>query len=50
MKILQLLQVLKGNRKYYEYCHANEFDNLDEMDKYFEEHKLPNSFIKKQIT
>lgn len=37
----------KVNKKYYEQLYANEFENLGEMDKYFEKHKLLNSFMEK---
>ena len=29
-------------RQYYEQAYASKFDKLDEMDKFFEKHKLPN--------
>ena len=35
-------------REYYKQFYAHKFDNLDEMDKYFEIHKYQNSLKKKK--
>lgn len=37
---LKILQIFKGELGHYEYLYANKFNNLGEIDKFLEKHKL----------